>query len=227
MNALEHSEVLDEVSTDTGYTSDACSSVVSAPTVTIDDELAPAVVEPWDMYDEFALECDAVPSVAGHTTNVTDGVPTCSATVTDDDELNELGASDSDEGCPHSLVDSSSDEEGGRPKRTCRLRTSPSVPAMPTSKSRRRRHRDKCSKSEVFPWNAAVARPVGKAEIVKTPDAKRAMAKEWTRLRDKRVWIEEETREWDEVRAEAKRLGHDVHLGYLFGICVQKNSEFA
>ena len=53
------------------------------------------------------------------------------------------------------------------------------------------------------------------------------MNKEWDRLRSKYVLDEDYPREWDDVRAEARRGGYTVHLGYLFGICVEKNSELA
>ena len=53
------------------------------------------------------------------------------------------------------------------------------------------------------------------------------MKKEWDRLRSTYVWDEDHPREWDEVRAEAGRGGYTFHLGYLFGICVENNSELA
>jgi hypothetical protein len=77
------------------------------------------------------------------------------------------------------------------------------------------------------PWSACVARPVGKAEIAKTPAAKAAMDIEWERLRKKKVWNESLVREWGDVAAEARRKGEEIHFGYLFGICVEKNSELA
>ena len=39
------------------------------------------------------------------------------------------------------------------------------------------------------------------------------------------MWDEYHPREWDDVRKEAQRGKYDVHLGWLFGICAQKNSE--
>ena len=50
---------------------------------------------------------------------------------------------------------------------------------------------------------------------------------EWERLRKKKVWNESLVREWGDVAAEARRKGEEVHFGYLFGICVEKNSELA
>ncbi len=51
------------------------------------------------------------------------------------------------------------------------------------------------------------------------------MTNEWQRLRNQNVWDETDAREWDDVRDEAQREGFDVHMGYLLGICVEKNSE--
>ncbi|MCP4191077.1 MAG: hypothetical protein GY768_10670, partial [Planctomycetaceae bacterium] len=74
-------------------------------------------------------------------------------------------------------------------------------------------------------FNAAVARPVNRTEIASTPAAYLAMQEEWDRLRRKKVWDETVVREWADVAAEARRLGIEVHMGYLFGICVEKNCE--
>ncbi len=52
---------------------------------------------------------------------------------------------------------------------------------------------------------------VGQAEIERTPVAKAAMHKEWDRLRSKSVWDEDSPREWDEVRAEARRGAGGTH----------------
>jgi len=51
------------------------------------------------------------------------------------------------------------------------------------------------------------------------------MKKEWDRLRQKNVWDESCPREWDDVRREADAGGYTVHMGWLFGICVEKNAE--
>ncbi|MFM7980148.1 MAG: hypothetical protein ACKPKO_12610, partial [Candidatus Fonsibacter sp.] len=85
-------------------------------------------------------------------------------------------------------------------------------------------HRDMISIKRC-PDNICVARPVGKSEIERTPAAKQAMQKEWDRLRSKNVWDEDNPRDWDDVRSEARRGGYTVHMGYLFGICVEKNAE--
>ena len=199
-------------------------------------------VDPWDMYEAYVLECNPVPAVAGHTVQLIDAPD---ITPKGDVNVDDLGDSDGEE--PPILHNSSEEEDvpirrkprqyrrhrkrgdssasSGSSSDDVSVRASRPVPSMPTVRERNHRHRDKCSKERLFHWNAVVARPVGKAEIARVPEAKKAMDKEWNRLRDKRVWIEEKPREWDEVRAEAKKNGHDVHMGYLFGICVQKNSE--
>ncbi len=48
---------------------------------------------------------------------------------------------------------------------------------------------------------------------------------EWDRLRKKKVWDERVIREWADVARDARKNGTEVHMGYLFGICVEKNSE--
>ena len=40
----------------------------------------------------------------------------------------------------------------------------------------------------------------------------------------KNIW-DKEIKEWDEVVRDAKRDGEEIHLGRLFGICVEKGSE--
>ena len=51
------------------------------------------------------------------------------------------------------------------------------------------------------------------------------MTAEWNRLREKSVWDESQVREWADVAREAQKAGKEVNFGYLFGICVEKNSE--
>ena len=81
------------------------------------------------------------------------------------------------------------------------------VPRLPCEPPNGRSgHRDKTSTS-LYPDNLRAARPVGKAEIERTPAAKETMNKEWDRLRSKYVWDEENPREWHDVRAEARRGG--------------------
>eukprot|EP00972_Heterocapsa_arctica_P019339 2853749-Heterocapsa_arctica.AAC.1 len=39
------------------------------------------------------------------------------------------------------------------------------------------------------------------------------------------TWEETVVREWSEVAWEAQHAGTEVNLGYLFALCVEKNSE--
>ena len=75
------------------------------------------------------------------------------------------------------------------------------------------------------PFNACVARPVNKTEIASAPAAQQAMKVEWDRLRAKHVWDETIVREWDDVANEARQASVEANLGYLFGLCTEKNSE--
>eukprot|EP00969_Alexandrium_andersonii_P313967 13870423-Alexandrium_andersonii.AAC.1 len=76
-----------------------------------------------------------------------------------------------------------------------------------------------------FPHNACAARPVGKAEIARTPAAQEAARKEWGRLRGKYVWGEANPHERGDVVADARKRKETAHMGYLFGTRVEKNSE--
>ena len=49
--------------------------------------------------------------------------------------------------------------------------------------------------------------------------------KEWDKLRAQGGWDESKVRPWSEVKAEAKRTGATIHVGRIFDICVEKNSE--
>ena len=104
-----------------------------------------------------------------------------------------------------------------------------SFPAMPTKRATEKPpHRQKIRPHQ-WPFNACVARPVGKAEIKAQPKAKAALQKEWDRLRLKKVWDLDPkgVRKWSDVAAEARREGKEVHMGMLYEICVEKGSELA
>ena len=53
------------------------------------------------------------------------------------------------------------------------------------------------------------------------------MDKEWKALRDKHVWDETLVREWADFAREAIAERKEVHFGWLFGICGEKNYELA
>ena len=85
-------------------------------------------------------------------------------------------------------------------------------------------HREKIAPRSL-PFAAMVARPVGKAEIARTPKARESLRIEWDRLRTEAVWDDSSVREWSDIAREARDAGTEVHLGYLFALCVEKNSE--
>ncbi|NBO94154.1 MAG: hypothetical protein EBV06_17865, partial [Planctomycetia bacterium] len=85
-------------------------------------------------------------------------------------------------------------------------------------------HRECIPKDDSF-VHALVARTVGQAERMANPKARAALQSEWDKLRRQGVWDEKRVRPWAEVAAEARRQGHTVHVGRIFEICVEKNSE--
>ena len=84
-------------------------------------------------------------------------------------------------------------------------------------------HRQKEGPSFAIP--AMIARPVGKKEHKSTPASIAAEEKEWKSLEDRKVWLLETVREWDEVAAEARRIGKEIHMGRIFGFAVVKHHE--
>ena len=85
-------------------------------------------------------------------------------------------------------------------------------------------HREYIPKDDSFVY-ALVARTVGQAERMSNPKAKAALQSEWDKLRRQGVWDEKRVRPWNEVAAEARKEGRSVHVGRIFEICVEKNSE--
>lgn len=71
-----------------------------------------------------------------------------------------------------------------------------------------------------------VAKPVKRNEYSNNDNAMGAYWKEWKSLERRKVWQWETLREWSEVSAEARDRGEEVHLGFLFGLMVEKGSEF-
>ena len=109
------------------------------------------------------------------------------------------------------------------PSVPCLTTTQNECPTMPVTREGQP-HRDKLLPHEPID-DACVARPVGKQEIASTPAAQAAMQKEWDKLRNLKTWDEKEVREWQTVASEARATKHTVHVGRIFGICVEKGSE--
>jgi hypothetical protein len=84
------------------------------------------------------------------------------------------------------------------------------------------KHREK---NTDMPWNCCVARPVFEDEIRRSAGAQKALRKDWDRLRLINTWREDLVEEWDVVKARAKKTHTRVHMGVVFQICVEKDSE--
>ena len=103
------------------------------------------------------------------------------------------------------------------------------VPAMPcVTNYKGEPHRPKTVPFNSHSWtvvNACVARPVSRKELLQSPPAQASMKAGWDRLRNKMFWDEDKVREWPDVAREAQRGNYELNFGYLFGICVERNSE--
>ena len=119
------------------------------------------------------------------------------------------------------------DSESELPAAPCEATDLPFSCAMPCISSSVRdseQHRQLHSMS-TYGLNACVARPVSRREMADEPDAQKAAASEWKRLWDKKVWDHKVVREWSDVSSEARKEGKTIHVGRIFGICVEKSSE--
>jgi hypothetical protein len=52
-----------------------------------------------------------------------------------------------------------------------------------------------------------------------------SLNKEWDKVRNMGCWDESRVEEWSVVASRSKRSGVKVHIGRIFDICVEKNSE--
>jgi hypothetical protein len=62
-------------------------------------------------------------------------------------------------------------------------------------------------------------------EMLRTPAAEAAVAKEWERLRLAGAWDESSVQELVDLKSSAKRSGKKVHIGRIFELCHEKGSE--
>ena len=51
------------------------------------------------------------------------------------------------------------------------------------------------------------------------------MAAEWTSLEKLNTWDNSSVQQWSHVRATARRANKRVHVGRIFGLCVEKGAE--
>ena len=76
-----------------------------------------------------------------------------------------------------------------------------------------------------YSFNACVARSVKGLELKNSPKAQAAMDEEFKRLVSKGTFDFESVEEWKVVSAKARRTKVKLHVGLVFGICVEKGSE--
>ena len=82
-------------------------------------------------------------------------------------------------------------------------------------------HRD-TNTPRILPFNALVARSVGRAEIRRTLEAQAALKKEWDKLVDQKVWDASSVCEWRDAAARARRDGIEAQFGHIFGDVCRK-----
>ena len=70
-----------------------------------------------------------------------------------------------------------------------------------------------------------VARDVPRQELRREPDALAAQDKEWSKLWGQKVWDKDSVKGWKQVASDAREEGRYLHIGKLFGLCVEKGSE--
>ena len=102
---------------------------------------------------------------------------------------------------------------------------SPGVDSVPVMPVRSETFEHRAPESTVFFYSACVARPVDRKERAANPKAKAALDKEWDKLIRQGCWDYSSVREWREVSNEAIPKGETAHVGRIFDICVEKNSE--
>ena len=96
---------------------------------------------------------------------------------------------------------------------------------MPTV-NKHKEHRDKCVRSPFTNLTALVARPVTSEEMREAPEAQVAGKKKWVGLRAKPAWRIQVVREWEGgVCAAARQFTRIVHVGRVFGFCVEKGAQ--
>ena len=85
-------------------------------------------------------------------------------------------------------------------------------------------HRDHIPKTDTI-QRICVARPVSQKEVEQNADAQASMDAEWDKLEKQVAWLIEQVEEWYSVSASAKASNDTIHVGRVFGLCVEKGSE--
>ena len=101
----------------------------------------------------------------------------------------------------------------------------PSMPCINQNEPHRQKigSDDRINPMQLF--NSAVARPVGRKEMMENEDARKAMRKEWLGQHAEGVYATDDIREYDDLVRDAKRKGEEVHMARIHGICVEKNYQ--
>ena len=98
------------------------------------------------------------------------------------------------------------------------------IRSMPCATSIPQSHRTK--NAVVKPcFNAVVTRPVTRKEMINNPKVMEAVMKEWMGLWDQEVFDFTQTREYDDVVAEAKKKGEGIHPARVHGFIYEKNYQ--
>ena len=119
---------------------------------------------------------------------------------------------------------STSKDSNGKPKVDHFVSSIPCMPCVHQDLE----HREKFGQGEMRfgkLYNAMVSRPVGRKEMMEDPDAKASTRNEWLGQHKQGVYDFSVVREYDDVVAEAKREGKEVHMARVHGICVEKNYQ--
>ena len=178
----------------------------------LEPELAPEdQALPWEAWDEFIMELEAPTLGSAEAKGGTGGVNTAGKPKAEASASCASGGSSVAGGASAAGIDVAAVVAPGK--------MSPTMPTIPYKPEHRPKLRPR------IPFNACVARPVSRKEQRANEDARKAMLKEWQRLRDMKTWDETEVLEWRDVAKKARRDGEEVHFGYLLGLCFEKGSE--
>ncbi len=120
------------------------------------------------------------------------------------------------------------------PAVVCPMKIAVDYPTMPRAGEDDRReiddevyayHREKCGQVGARGL-ALVARPVRPKEVKTNPAAQASPDKGYNALcHELKAWDMNGVREWTAVQDEARKANKRVHVGMIFGICVEKNAE--
>ncbi len=88
------------------------------------------------------------------------------------------------------------------------------------------RHWQRVNTAAIISHSILAASSVSRPEFSGNPGAMEAYWKEWNNLEAKTFWDLDSLCEWDTVASDARANDTEVHFGFLFGIVVEKGSEY-